>query len=155
MNKNIAVIKISSSNDSPEAEMSAHDILRMIARYAESKNLSVTYWDYVGSDYGIKSAIAVFDGDNAQQVLDSEQGIHRMVFNSPFDSKNRRFTTFTRVKSKVSYPLPNMGGPSPPEDFIRSYIIHPYTCAIDHRTNLETDDVADVLDGNIDILKSG
>jgi peptide chain release factor 2 len=75
----------------------------MYLRYAERHNYKVTEIDYQDGDgAGIKSATYEIEGPYAFGYLKSENGVHRLVRISPFDSNARRHTSFASV---YAYPL--------------------------------------------------
>ncbi len=71
---------------------------RMYTRWAEKHGYHVDYLEESeGEGAGIKSATLMIKGDNAYGWLKSEQGVHRLVRISPFDSNARRHTSFSSV----------------------------------------------------------
>ena len=73
-------------------------LLRMYLRYCERKDFKVEVLEESeGEVAGIKSASIKVDGDYAYGYLRTEVGVHRLVRNSPFDSNNRRQTSFASV----------------------------------------------------------
>jgi peptide chain release factor 2 len=73
-------------------------LLRMYKRYAERKGWSVEVLDYqVGDEAGIKDVSLLIKGQNAYGYLKVENGIHRLVRISPFDSNAKRHTSFSSV----------------------------------------------------------
>jgi peptide chain release factor 2 len=73
-------------------------LLRMYARWAERSGYSVEIIDRQdGEEAGIKSATLLVKGDWAYGYLRAEAGTHRLVRLSPFDSQNRRQTSFAGV----------------------------------------------------------
>jgi len=74
-------------------------LLRMYARWAERQGYSVEVIDRLdGEEAGIKSATIMVKGDWAYGYLRAEAGVHRLVRLSPFDSQNRRQTSFAAVE---------------------------------------------------------
>ena len=74
-------------------------LYRMYLRYCEKKSFKVTVLDYQdGDEAGIKSVSILIKGTNAYGYLKNEKGIHRLVRLSPFDSNNRRHTSFASVE---------------------------------------------------------
>jgi peptide chain release factor 2 len=72
---------------------------RMFMRWAEDNGYKVEVIERSeGEEAGIKSATMVIRGDNAFGYLRSEQGVHRLVRLSPFDSASRRHTSFAKVE---------------------------------------------------------
>ncbi|MFN7130445.1 MAG: peptide chain release factor 2 [Myxococcales bacterium] len=73
-------------------------LLRMYTRYCERKGWKVELNDYVaGEEAGIKNASLQVDGDFAYGFLKAENGVHRLVRISPYDSAGRRHTSFASV----------------------------------------------------------
>ena len=73
-------------------------LYRMYLRYLEKKNYKVELLDYqAGDEAGIKSVSIRVIGNNAYGYLKNEKGVHRLVRLSPFDSNNRRHTSFASV----------------------------------------------------------
>ena len=70
-------------------------VLRMYIKFGEKHDFTCTITDYnEGEVAGIKSATVKFSGPHAYGWLRTETGIHRLVRKSPFDSNNRRHTSF-------------------------------------------------------------
>ena len=70
----------------------------MYKRWAEKKNYKVEILDYSrDTEGGIKSVTMLIKGHNAYGYLKSEKGVHRLVRISPFDSSNRRHTSFASI----------------------------------------------------------
>lgn len=73
-------------------------LYRMYLRWCEKKKYKVTLLDYQdGDEAGIKSVSIMVRGKNAYGYLKNEKGVHRLVRLSPFDSNNRRHTSFASV----------------------------------------------------------
>ncbi len=73
-------------------------LLRMYLRWAESKGFKAELMEVSDGDVaGIKSATIRVSGEYAFGWLRTETGIHRLVRKSPFDSNNRRHTSFSAV----------------------------------------------------------
>ena len=73
-------------------------LYRMYLRYCEKKNFKVELLDYQdGDEAGIKSVSIRVIGNNAYGYLKNEKGVHRLVRLSPFDSNNRRHTSFASI----------------------------------------------------------
>ncbi|HBR08895.1 MAG TPA: peptide chain release factor 2, partial [Clostridiales bacterium] len=82
-----------------EAQDWAQMLLRMYTRWAERHGYSYTLLDWLdGEEAGIKSATIKISGENAYGYLKSENGVHRLVRVSPFDSSGRRHTSFAAVE---------------------------------------------------------
>jgi len=74
-------------------------LLRMYKRFSEAHNLKFSVIDYQeANDAGIKSVTVYVEGINSYGLLQSENGVHRLVRISPFDSNARRHTSFAGVK---------------------------------------------------------
>ena len=74
-------------------------LYRMYLRYCEKKSFKVTVLDYQdGDEAGLKSVSILIKGTNAYVFLKNDKGIHRWVRLSPFDSNNRRHTSFASVE---------------------------------------------------------
>lgn len=74
-------------------------LYNMYVRYAEKNNFRVNVLNYQsGEGAGIKNAMIEVKGDMLYGKLKAESGIHRLVRISPFDSQNRRHTSFAAVK---------------------------------------------------------
>ena len=76
----------------------ANMLMRMYNRYAEKKGYDFVLIDKQdGEDAGVKSAMFQINGFNAYGYLKGEKGVHRLVRISPFDSNNRRHTSFAAI----------------------------------------------------------
>ena len=74
-------------------------LYRMYRRYAERKDYKIEVLDYQdGEEAGLKSVSMLIKGVNAYGYLKGEKGVHRLVRLSPFDSNNRRHTSFASVE---------------------------------------------------------
>lgn len=81
-----------------ESQDWAEMLLRMYSRFCERENLNASIVDYQAAEVaGIKSATLYIKSKNAYGFLKNEQGIHRLVRISPFDSNKRRHTSFAAV----------------------------------------------------------
>ena len=72
-------------------------LYRMYNRWVEQNNFKIRLIDYQAAEGGIKSVTVQIDGEYAAGLLKSENGIHRLVRISPFDSNSRRHTSFASV----------------------------------------------------------
>ena len=96
--KNNAILSIHSGAGGLEAQDWAEMLLRMYKRWADQKNFQVTILDYLSdTEGGIKSVTMLIEGFNAYGYLKSEKGVHRLVRISPFDSSNKRHTSFASI----------------------------------------------------------
>ncbi|MCK5465767.1 MAG: peptide chain release factor 2 [Bacteroidales bacterium] len=93
-----ALLKINPGAGGTESQDWAEMLMRMYIRYGERNNYKVREVDYLpGEEAGIKSVTLEFTGDFAYGYLKSENGVHRLVRLSPYDSANRRHTSFASV----------------------------------------------------------
>ena len=98
MDSSSAYIEIQSGSGGTEAQDWAEMLLRMYTKWAESRDFNSNIIEIShGEVAGIKSASLYVDGDYAYGWLRTETGIHRLVRKSPFDSGNRRHTSFASV----------------------------------------------------------
>jgi peptide chain release factor 2 len=98
MDSNNAYLDIQSGSGGTEAQDWAEMLLRMYLRWGESKGFSTELIEASGGDVaGIKSATIKFEGEYAFGWLRTETGVHRLVRKSPFDSGNRRHTSFASI----------------------------------------------------------
>jgi peptide chain release factor 2 len=90
-----AYLDIQSGSGGTEAQDWAEMLLRMYLRWGEQKGFKTELIEASAGDVaGIKSATIRFEGDYAYGWLRTETGVHRLVRKSPFDSGNRRHTSF-------------------------------------------------------------
>jgi peptide chain release factor 2 len=93
-----AFLDIQSGAGGTEAQDWANMILRMYLRWAESHDFKTEIIEAsAGEVAGIKSATILISGEFAYGWLRTETGVHRLVRKSPFDSGNRRHTSFASV----------------------------------------------------------
>jgi len=98
MDANNAFLDIQSGSGGTEAQDWAEMLLRMYLRWAERKGFKTELIEVSdGEVAGIKSATVKIDGDYAFGWLKTEIGVHRLVRKSPFDSGNRRHTSFAAI----------------------------------------------------------
>ena len=95
---NNAYLDIQSGSGGTEAQDWAEMVLRMYLRWGDDKGFKTTLEEASAGDVaGIKSATIRFEGEYAFGWLRTETGVHRLVRKSPFDSGNRRHTSFCSV----------------------------------------------------------
>ncbi|MFO1473383.1 MAG: peptide chain release factor 2 [Lysobacterales bacterium] len=93
-----AFVDIQAGAGGTEAQDWAEMLLRMYLRWAEARGWKTELMEVSGGDVaGIKSATFRVEGEYAYGWLKTEIGVHRLVRKSPFDSDNRRHTSFTSV----------------------------------------------------------
>ena len=97
--KNNAIVSFHPGAGGTEAQDWAQMLYRMITRWAERSGYTVKLIDWLdGEGAGIKSATIMVEGLNAYGYLKAENGVHRLVRVSPFDSAGRRQTSFASVE---------------------------------------------------------
>ncbi|MCG5530912.1 peptide chain release factor 2 [Halorhodospira halochloris] len=93
-----AFLDIQAGSGGTEAQDWAEMLLRMYLRWGESRGFDTEIIEVTaGQEAGIKSATIKFSGEYAFGWLRTETGVHRLVRKSPFDSGNRRHTSFASV----------------------------------------------------------
>ncbi len=93
-----ALLTIHAGAGGTEAQDWAQMLMRMYMRWVERKGLTATLFDMLeGDGAGIKSATIEVKGNYAYGYLKAENGVHRLVRISPFDSNARRHTSFASV----------------------------------------------------------
>ncbi|MBB6183340.1 peptide chain release factor 2 [Oleiagrimonas soli] len=98
MDANNAFVDIQAGAGGTEAQDWAEMLLRMYLRWCEHRGWKTELLEVSGGEVaGIKSATLRVEGDYAYGWLKTEIGVHRLVRKSPFDSDNRRHTSFTSV----------------------------------------------------------
>lgn len=98
MDENSAFLDIQSGSGGTEAQDWAEMLLRMYLRWADDKGFKAELVECSAGDVaGIKSATVQITGDYAFGWLRTEIGVHRLVRKSPFDSSNRRHTSFAAI----------------------------------------------------------
>ena len=98
-----AILKINPGAGGTESQDWAEMLMRMYIRWGEDNNFKVKTIDYQEAEpAGIKTVSIEFEGDFAYGYLKGENGVHRLVRLSPFDSANKRHTSFASV---YTYPI--------------------------------------------------
>jgi len=98
MDANNAFIDIQAGSGGTEAQDWASMLLRMYLRWGEKEGFKTEVLEVTDGDVaGIKGATIKFTGEYAFGLLRTETGVHRLVRKSPFDSSNRRHTSFASV----------------------------------------------------------
>jgi peptide chain release factor 2 len=94
-----ALVTVNAGAGGTDAQDWAEMVLRMEMRWAEKRGFKVELLEATpGEEAGIKSATFRVEGDNAYGLYGAEKGVHRLVRLSPFDSANRRQTSFAGVE---------------------------------------------------------
>jgi peptide chain release factor 2 len=94
-----AFVTVNAGACGTDAQDWAEMVLRMEMRWAERRGFGVELLEAsAGEEAGIKSATFLVKGENVYGLYGSEKGVHRLVRLSPFDSANRRQTSFAGVE---------------------------------------------------------
>jgi len=94
-----ALVTVNAGAGGTDAQDWAEMVLRMEMKWAERRGFKVALLEASpGEEAGIKSATFRVEGDNAYGLYGAEKGVHRLVRLSPFDSANRRQTSFAGVE---------------------------------------------------------
>lgn len=98
-----AILKINPGAGGTESQDWAEMLMRMYLRWGEDNGYKMKTIDYQEAEpAGIKTVSLEFEGDFAYGYLKGENGVHRLVRLSPFDSANKRHTSFASV---YTYPV--------------------------------------------------
>ena len=138
-------------------------LARMYVLWAEKKGFRIEKLaETAGNDVGVHFVSYAIHGAGIEAALEVESGVHRMVRFSPHDPGMRRHTSFAQVKV---FPISGVGisqdRPSAEpasglgagwDHQVRSYVLHPHQMVKDLRSGFETEDVAAVLDGDLDAI---
>ncbi|MBQ7871414.1 MAG: peptide chain release factor 2 [Oscillospiraceae bacterium] len=96
---NNALVSFQAGAGGTEAQDWCQMLYRMYTRWAEAHGFNYKIMDYIeGDEAGLKSASILVEGTNAYGFMKSENGVHRLVRISPFDSNARRQTSFAAVE---------------------------------------------------------
>ncbi len=94
-----ALVTVNAGAGGTDAQDWAEMVLRMQMKWAEKRGFDVELLEVSpGEEAGIKSATFRAEGDNAYGLFGAEKGVHRLVRLSPFDSANRRQTSFAGLE---------------------------------------------------------
>lgn len=97
--KNNAIITLHPGAGGTESQDWAEMLYRMYCKWATNNGFEVQELDYLeGDEAGIKSVTFLVKGENAYGYLKGENGVHRLVRISPFDSGGRRHTSFASAE---------------------------------------------------------
>ncbi|MDR1927501.1 MAG: peptide chain release factor 2, partial [Oscillospiraceae bacterium] len=96
---NAAILTFHAGAGGTEAQDWNEMLVRMYTRWSERHGFKARLVDFLdGEEAGLKSAVLVIEGENAYGFLKSENGVHRLVRCSPFDSSGRRHTSFASLE---------------------------------------------------------
>lgn len=96
---NNAILTFHAGAGGTEAQDWASMLVRMYQHWGERHGMKVNMVDFLdGEEAGLKSAVLTFTGENAYGYLKGENGVHRLVRISPFDSSGRRHTSFASLE---------------------------------------------------------
>lgn len=96
---NNAILTFHAGTGGTEAQDWTQMLVRMYTHWGEQHGLKVSMVDFLdGEEAGLKSAVLTFNGENAYGYLKGENGVHRLVRISPFDSSGRRHTSFASLE---------------------------------------------------------
>ncbi len=94
-----AILTFHAGAGGTEAQDWCNMLFRMYGQWATKHGFKFTTIDFLdGDEAGLKSAVAIVEGENAYGYLKSEMGVHRLVRVSPFDSSGRRHTSFASLE---------------------------------------------------------
>ena len=97
--RNNALVSFQAGAGGTEAQDWCQMLYRMYTRWAEAHGFTYKIMDYQeGDEAGLKSASILIEGENAYGFLKGENGVHRLVRVSPFDSQARRQTSFSAIE---------------------------------------------------------
>ena len=97
--RNSAILTFHAGAGGTEAQDWVEILVRMYQKFAASNGFKTSILDFLdGDEAGIKSASVLIEGENAYGFLKSENGVHRLVRISPFDSSGRRHTSFASIE---------------------------------------------------------
>lgn len=93
-----AILKINAGAGGTESQDWAQMLMRMYLRWGEKNKYKVNITHVLdGDEAGVKTVTIQFEGEYAYGYLKGENGVHRLVRLSPFNSANKRMTSFTSV----------------------------------------------------------
>ena len=97
---NNVIMSIHAGQGGKEAQDWASMLMRMYLKWAEKNGYKCTIVDWLEGELpnGVKSATLEITGKNAFGMLKNESGVHRLIRVSPFDSQNRRHTSFAAIE---------------------------------------------------------
>jgi peptide chain release factor 2 len=97
--RNDTYLEVHAGAGGTESQDWANMLLRMYTRWAEQRGFKVEFLEETpGEEAGIKSATLQIKGHNAYGWLKTENGVHRLVRISPYDSNARRHTSFASIE---------------------------------------------------------
>lgn len=103
------ILSIHAGTGGKDAHDWAEMLLRMYTRYSEKQGWSVEVFEKsMGEEVGLKSATLMIEGYLAYGYLKGENGVHRLVRQSPFNAKHSRETSFAKVEILPEIPEEHM-----------------------------------------------
>ncbi|MCL2194376.1 MAG: peptide chain release factor 2 [Oscillospiraceae bacterium] len=97
--RNNAILAFHAGAGGTEAQDWNEMLVRMYTHWAQRRGYTAKLIDFLdGEEAGLKSAVLMISGENAYGFLKSENGVHRLVRCSPFDSSGRRHTSFASLE---------------------------------------------------------
>jgi len=149
-----AILLIHADKDDVDAQDWAEMLLRMYIGWATMRGFNLDIVDQTpGDEVGLKSATIAISGEYAFGYLQSERGVHQLVRLSPFDSAHRRQVSrvLVQVRPAIADKIDNeIDSYTERGETIRSYMLYPFQVVRDLRTEHETSQTQQVLDGDLD-----
>ncbi|MCK5460398.1 peptide chain release factor 2 [Candidatus Gracilibacteria bacterium] len=93
-----AILSIHVGNGGQDAEDFCQMLFRMYLRFCEQKKFKIKILEESTSESGLKSATIEISGEAVYGFLQSENGVHRLIRLSPFNAKNLRQTSFSKIE---------------------------------------------------------
>ncbi len=140
-----AVLTVSQGYGGTEAVLFVDALLNMYRRFCENAGFEVK--STIISSTPCEAEIAI-KGHFAYGLLQSEEGIHSIARISNFTGRRERAFCTVRVRPEGIAEVPAKAASYPTQ--MRNYVLSPYKLAQDVRTGFQTEDVQDILDGDLE-----